>query len=86
MVVTATMPMRSAPWPDAPKDEPGLKPNQPKARMKQPRMARIWLWPGIGMLRPSLVYLPRRGPRTIAPASAHQPPMEWTTPDPAKSA
>ncbi len=86
MVTTATMPMRSAPLPLAPRVLPGLKPNQPKARMNVPRMARIWLWPRIVLAEPSLLYLPMRGPRTIAPARAHQPPTEWTTPDPAKSA
>ena len=64
---------------------PGLKPNQPKARMNVPRIARIWLWPGIVLAEPSLLYLPIRGPSTIAPARAHQPPTEWTTPEPAKS-
>src|SRR6266700_2013923 len=34
---------------------------------------------------PSRLYLPRRGPSTTAPASAHQPPTAWTTPLPAKS-
>ncbi len=86
MVTTATMPIRRAPLPEAPNVLPGLKPNQPKARMNVPRMARIRLWPGIVLAEPSLLYLPIRGPRTIAPASAHQPPTEWTTPEPAKSA
>ena len=85
MVTTATMPIRRAPLPEAPNVLPGLKPNQPKARMNVPRMARIWLWPGMLRIVPSFRYLPIRGPRTTAPASAHQPPIEWTTPDPAKS-
>src|SRR2546425_8574797 len=64
---------------------PGLNPNQPKARMKQPRAAIGMLWPGIGLAEPSLLYLPIRAPRTIAPASAVTPPTMWTTEEPAKS-
>src|SRR5882672_7604269 len=85
IVATATMPMRRLPLPEAPKVEPGLKPNQPKARMKQPNRPRTRLWPGIGLTEPSLLYLPSRGPSTIAPARADQPPMACTTPEPAKS-
>ena len=36
IVLTAIEPMRRLPLPDAPSVEPGLNPNQPKARMKQP--------------------------------------------------
>src|SRR5262245_65552714 len=64
---------------------PGLKPNHPKARMKQPSAAIGMLWPGIGFGVPSLLYLPIRGPSTIAPASAVTPPTMWTTDEPAKS-
>src|SRR5215212_3673014 len=85
MVTTATTPMRRLPPPDAPKVLPGLKPNQPKARMKQPTAAMLRLWPGIAFGVPSLLYLPMRGPSTSAPAHAAHPPTEWTTPDPAKS-
>ena len=85
IVTTATMPMRRAPLPEAPRVLPGLNPNHPKARMNVPRMARIWLWPGMGLDEPSLLYLPSRGPMTMAPARAHQPPTECTTPEPAKS-
>ncbi len=84
-MTTAMMPMRKAPLPEAPKVEPGLNPNQPNARMNVPSSARIWLWPRIGLAEPSLLYLPMRGPRMMAPARAAQPPIEWTTPDPAKS-
>ena len=56
--------------------EPGLKPNQPSQRMNTPRAARGMLCPRIGRTAPSLPYLPRRGPRTMAPASAAQPPTE----------
>ncbi len=65
---------------------PGLKPNQPKARMKQPVMASVKLWPGMLFGEPSLLYLPMRGPSTMAPARPIQPPTECTTPLPAKSA
>ena len=36
IVFTAMVPMRRLPLPEAPSVEPGLNPNQPKARMKQP--------------------------------------------------
>ena len=36
IVLTATEPMRKHPAPEAPNVLPGLNPNQPKARMKQP--------------------------------------------------
>ena len=36
MVLTAMEPMRRAPLPEAARVLPGLNPNQPKARMKQP--------------------------------------------------
>ena len=65
--------------------EPGLKPNQPNQRMKTPSVARGMLWPGIAVGLPSFVYLPRRGPRQMAPARAAHPPIEWTTVEPAKS-
>lgn len=41
MVFTAMIPMRRLPLADAPSVLPGLKPNQPKARMKQPSRASI---------------------------------------------
>ncbi len=85
IVFTAMMPMRSAPLPEAASVLPGLKPNHPKARMKQPSSPNVMLWPGMKFGEPSLLYLPIRAPSTIAPASAIQPPTEWTTPDPAKS-
>src|SRR6056297_4108707 len=64
--------------------EPPLKPNQPSHRMNVPRVASARLDPGIGFTRPSL-YLPRRGPSTITPARAAQPPTECTIVEPAKS-
>ena len=82
MVFTATTPMRRSP---PARVEPALKPNQPKARMKQPVIA-IGMWcPGIAFGEPSLLNLPRRGPRTIAPATAATPPVMCTTEEPAKS-
>jgi len=65
--------------------EPPLKPNQPSHRMKVPKVARARFEPGIGCTRPSLPNLPRRGPSTMAPAKAAQPPTECTTVEPAKS-
>jgi hypothetical protein len=50
-----------------------------------PSVASARFEPGIGLTLPSLVYLPIRGPRMIAPASAAQPPTECTTVEPAKS-
>ena len=63
---------------------PALKPNQPSQRMNTPKAAIGMLCPGIGIVFP-FRYFPIRGPRTIAPAKAHQPPIECTTVDPAKS-
>src|SRR5262245_39011516 len=63
----------------------GLQPNHPKHRMKEPRTPIGMLWPGIGFTEPSLLYLPMRGPSTIAPARAVTPPTMCTTDEPAKS-
>src|SRR5262245_50076866 len=65
--------------------EPGLNPNQPSHRTKQPMTPEVMLWPGIGLTLPPGPYLPRRGPSTRMPASAAQPPTLCTTVDPAKS-
>ena len=65
--------------------DPGLNPNHPKARMKVPSATIGTLWPGIACGLPCASYLPMRGPIIIAPASAIMPPIEWTTPEPAKS-
>src|SRR3989338_4281455 len=64
---------------------PGLTPNQPSHRMKQPIVASERLWPGMGFTPPFSSYLPKRGPSTSTPASAAQPPTECTTVEPAKS-
>ena len=42
---------------------PGLNPNQPNQRIKQPMVAAVMLCPGIALMRPSEPYLPMRGPR-----------------------
>ncbi len=76
-VTSAMVPMASC--------EPPLKPNQPSHRMKVPSVASGRFAPGIGLTLPSLPYLPLRAPRTSAPASAAQPPTEWTMVEPAKS-
>ena len=65
--------------------EAALKPNQPNSRMKQPSCAIGMLCGGIAFGVPSGAYLPMRGPRMIAPASAATPPTACTTPEPAKS-
>ena len=65
--------------------EAALKPNQPNSRMKQPSMAIGMWWPGRVLAVPSALYLPMRGPSTMAPASAATPPTVCTTPEPAKS-
>ena len=82
MVLVAMRPMlRSAPA----RVLPGLKPNQPKARMNVPSMYIGTLWAGRALGVPSLLYLPMRGPMMNAPARAVTPPTMWTTDDPAKS-
>src|SRR5262249_14787296 len=85
IVFTAIDPIRRLPFPDAPSVEPGLKPNQPKARMKQPVRTSTMSCPMIAFDFPCRVYLPIRGPQMIDSASALRPPTAWTTPDPAKS-
>src|SRR5260370_35260426 len=46
IVLTAMRPMRRAPLPEAARVLPGLKPNGPNHRIKQPRMATATLGPG----------------------------------------
>ncbi len=86
IVLTATEPMRRLPLLEAPSVEPGLNPNQPNARMKQPVSTITRSCAGIALALPSRVYLPMRGPIMMPIASAVMPPTEWTTPEPAKSA
>ena len=64
--------------------DPALKPNHPKARMKQPRKAMDRSWPGMATALP-FTYFPMRGPRIQAPVRAMTPPVRCTTPEPAKS-
>ena len=70
--------------PEAASWEPGLNPNHPNQRMNTPRAAAMRLWPGMAVLLP-LRYLPRRGPRQMAPTNANTPPTLWTMAEPAKS-
>src|ERR687891_1603979 len=65
--------------------EPGLNPNQPMNRMSAPSTTSGMLWPGMARALPSDPYLPMRGPSMMAPMSAAQPPVPWTTVEPAKS-
>ena len=64
--------------------DPPLKPNHPNHRINTPKVARIWLWPGIGITFPSTNF-PILGPTMYAPTKAAHPPTEWTIEDPAKS-
>src|SRR4030081_154003 len=57
IVFTAMMPMRRAPLPEAASVLPGLNPNQPKARMKQPSSPKVRLRPATELAIPSLLYL-----------------------------
>ena len=73
-VLVATEPIKSH-LPTAPKVEPGLNPNHPNQRIKAPTADKVKLCPGIALAVPSSLYFPRRGPKTIAPASAANPPI-----------
>src|SRR5947209_6421337 len=86
IVVTAMVPIRRLPLAEAPSVLPGLNPNQPKARMKQPIRTADMSCPMIGLAEPSRLNLPMRGPTIRHTASAVSPPTECTTPEPAKSA
>jgi alanine dehydrogenase len=82
IVFTATIAMQSSVPASV---EPGLKPNQPKARMNVPSITIGMLCGAIGLIEPSLLYLPRRGPIIQPPMSAITPPCICTTDEPAKS-
>ena len=55
--------------------EPGLKPNQPKAKMNVPSHDHRHVVPRHGFGLPCASNLPMRGPMTMAPASAITPPI-----------
>src|SRR5271166_3416192 len=74
MVFTAMDPMRRLPLAEAPSVLPGLNPNHPKARMKQPIMTAEMSWPIIELGEPSLLNLPIRGPMMSDTAKAVIPP------------
>ena len=57
MVLTAMVPMRRLPAAEAPSVLPGLNPNQPKARMKQPISTAEMSWPMIALARAVAVEL-----------------------------
>src|SRR5579884_3128243 len=86
IVSTAIVAIRRFPPPEAPRVLPGLNPNHPKARMKQPIRTMVMSWPGMAFDDPSRLYLPILGPMIMAQARADNPPTAWTTPEPAKSA
>src|SRR5467141_4633452 len=86
IVATAMPPIRRLPLDEAPSVLPGLNPNQPNARMKQPIKTAEMSCPMIGLAEPSRLNLPRRGPTIMHTAKAVSPPTECTTPEPAKSA
>ena len=65
--------------------EPPLNPNQPSHSRKTPMAASGMLLGRIGRMRPSGRYLPMRGPSSMAPANAPQPPTACTMVEPAKS-
>ena len=65
--------------------DPPLKPNQPSQRMKTPSVTTRTLEGGVARTLPSRRNLPSRGPTTITPASAAQPPVPCTMVEPAKS-
>jgi len=81
-VVVATWAMDG---PSAAIVEPGLNPNQPNHRTSTPMAAEVMLCPGRAFTFPPRPNFPMRGPRTMTPARAAQPPTEWTTVEPAKS-
>src|SRR5947209_20336314 len=85
MVFTAIDPIRRLPFAEAPKVLPGLNPNHPKARIKQPINTAEISWPMIALLEPSRLNFPFRGPMINATANAVNPHTACTNPEPAKS-
>ena len=77
---------RPAPWLSMiDRVEQGLKPYQPNHRIRPPTTAIVRSCGIMGPPPSRLNLRPSRGPRTIAPAIATQPPIECTTVEPAKS-
>src|SRR5215471_17165517 len=64
---------------------PGLNPYQPNHKLRPPEHAMVKSCGIIGPPPSRLKRRPRRGPSTIAPAKAINPPMLCTTVEPAKS-
>src|ERR1700744_2264833 len=65
--------------------EQGLNPYQPNHKIKPPTTAIVRSCGSIGPPPSRLNFRPNLGPKQIAPAMATQPPIEWTTVEPAKS-
>src|SRR6266851_10210035 len=81
LVATRPMPSKSI----AESVLPGLNPYQPNHRRRPPAAAIVRSCGSMGPPPSRLNRRPRRGPRTIAPASSIKPPIVCTTVDPAKS-
>ena len=71
--------------PVSPVWEPALKARNPIQTMKAPSVTMSTLFGGVCLTDPSGRNLPRREPTTRTAASAAQPPVEWTTVEPARS-
>ena len=65
--------------------DPPLNPNHPNQRMNTPSVTTSTLEGGRARTEPSRRNLPSRGPATMMPASAAQPPVLCTMVEPAKS-
>ena len=83
VVLAATRPMPSKSIAES--VLPGLNPYQPNHRISPPLTAMVKSCGNMGAPPSRLKVRPRRGPSTIAPARAMNPPMVCTTVDPAKS-
>src|SRR5216683_1195966 len=81
LVATRPMPSKSI----AESVLPGLKPYQPNHRIRPPLTAIVKSCGNMGAPPSRLNVRPSRGPRTMAPANAINPPMVCTTVEPAKS-
>src|SRR5437879_4665236 len=64
---------------------PGLNPYQPNHRIRPPVTAIVKSCGNMGAPPSRLNFRPSRGPRTMEPASAMNPPIVCTTVEPAKS-